>query len=226
MSTGALSLFLGVDVVHRLAVAVRFFDIFTRDTVQVPLTVTIPALRLRAFRAESDSTYRFVITNREVPAGGPFDILVETPGGEYEAREAMQVTLPIVVGHPPPVVRPDYLLEFPLWPTRLRKVPPAETAVTGRIISGGATNVDGLRVFLFEPPGPVPATPYAYTNGSGEFLFRLPQLHARMSGAVPIVTATLDIEIRDPILALVAPVIPGNVVVDLGRSSVFEFNVP
>jgi hypothetical protein len=226
MSSGASSLFIPVEITHRLAVAVRFIDIFTGEPVRLPLTVTIPALRLKAFHSLPDDTYRFIITNRDVPAGGPFDIEVEVPRDEYAAREPMQVTLPVVVGHPPPIVRPDFLVEFPLWPTRLRKVPPGETAVTGRIVSAGATNVEGLRVFLFDPPGPPPPSPYAYTDANGEFLFRLPGLRARMSGAVPVVTAPLDVEIRDPLLALVSPVVPSSIVVDLGRSSVFEFDVP
>jgi hypothetical protein len=219
-------LFVPVDIIHRLGVAVRLFDIFTGETVRVPMSVAIPELRLQAFHSEGDNTYRVLVTNRDVPAGGPFEIQVEVSSGEYEALEPMQVTLPIVVGHPPPVVRPDYLLEFPLWPTRRRKVPPGETAVVGRIITAGATNVEGLRIFLFQPPGPAPATPYAYTNEFGEFLFRLPQLHAQMSGGIAILTATLNIEIRDPALALVAPVNPGSIIVNLGRLSMFEFNVP
>jgi hypothetical protein len=226
MSTGVLALFVDVEIIHRLGVAVRLFDIFTRETVRVPLIVTLPVLRWTAIHAATDDTYRFVVTNRDIPGGPPFDIEVEAPNGEYEAREPMQVTLPIVVGHPPPVVRPDYLLEFPLWPTRLRRTPPGETAVVGRILSGGGTNVDGLRVFLFEPPGPVPVSPYAYTNVNGEFLFRLPQLHAHMAGTVPVVTTTLNIEIRDQVNAPVSPVNPGSVAVDLGRSSLFEFTVP
>ncbi len=220
------SRFMPVEIVHRLAVAVRFFDIFTGETVRIPLIVTIPDLRLQAFHAVTDDTYRFVVTNRDLPAAGTYEIAVDISGGEYEARGHITVPLPVTIPHPPPVVRPDYLAEFPLWPTRLRRPPSGETAVIGRIISGGATNVDGLRVFLFEPPGPPPASPFAYTNAAGEFLFRLPQLHAHMSGAVSVITATLDIEIRDPVFALVAPVIPGSILVDLGRTSLFEFNVP
>lgn len=226
MSANTFPLFVGVDIIHRLGVAVRFFDIFSGETVLAPLQVSIPAVRWTAFHAETDGTYRFVVTNEDVPTLLNADIEVLIPGEEYESREAMQVSLPIVVGHPPPVLRPDYLLEFPLWPTRRRRTPPGETAITGRIISGGVTNVDGLRVFLFEPPGPAPVSPYAYTNAAGEFLFRLPQLRARMSGTVPVITATLNIEIRDPTSALVAPVNPGSVVADLGRLSFFEFTVP
>jgi hypothetical protein len=226
MSTIALSLFTGIEITHRLGIAVRFFDIFTGESVTVPLRAAIPELRWTAFHSAADNTYRFLVTNADVPPGGPFEIEVEAAGGEYEAREPMQVSLPVVIGHPPPVVRSDYLLEFPLWPSRRRRVPPGETAVTGRIISGGATNVDGLRVFLFEPPGPAPVTPYAYTNAAGEFLFRLPQLQARMSGSTPVITATLNIEVRDSSNALIAPVNPASMVVDLGRSALFEFTVP
>jgi hypothetical protein len=226
MSSGVTTQpFVSVDLVHRLGFAVRFFDIFTGETIAVPLVVTLPDLRWSAFRAGRDDTYRFVVSNREIPAGGPFDIRVEIPGGEYEARERMQVALPIVIGHPPPIVRADYLLEFPLWPTRRRRTPPGETAITGRIVSGGATGVNGLRVFLFLPPGPAPAVPYAYTSAAGEFLFRFPQLRSRMSGPVAITTETLDLVIRDPANAVV-PVNPGSIVVDLGRPSLFEFAVP
>jgi len=221
------SQFSPIELTHRLAVAARFFDIFTGETVRAPLKVSIPALRLEAFHATSDDTYRFLVSNRDVPGGGPFDISVEIPRNEYEAREPMQIsTLPIVLGHPPPVVRSDFLLEFPLWPSRLRRSAPGETAITGRVVSAGATNVDGLRVFLLEPPGPPPPSPYAYTNAAGEFLYRLPRLQARMSGSVPVLTATLNIEIRDLTSALVTPVTPGNIVADLGRSSLFEFQVP
>ena len=220
------TLFVGVDLIHRLCIAVRFSDMFTGETVDTPMSVTIPSLRLAAFRADTDFTYRFVVTNRDIPVAAAADLQVEIPGGEYRAVEEMQVSFPISVGHPPPIIRPDYLAEFPLWPTRRRRPLAGETAVIGRITSGGATNVAALRVRLFVPPGPPPVRPYTYTDSNGEFFFRLPQLKARMSGSTPILTATLGVEIRDALNAIVSPVNPGSIVVNLGSSTLFEFTVP
>lgn len=220
------ALFIPVQIAHRLGIAVRLFDFFTGETVRVPMTLSIPDLRIEAFRADTDHTFRFLFTNRDVPAGGPFAIQADIPGGEYEAREPMQASLPVVVGHPPPVIRSDYLVEFPLWPTRARNRPPAETDVIGRVISAGVTDITNLRIFLFELPGSPPLSPYAYTNVNGEFLFRLPQLRAHMSGSTPVLTTNLGIQILDNTNAVVAPVTPASFTVGFGSTTFMQINVP
>jgi hypothetical protein len=111
-----------------------------------------------------------------------------------------------------------------LWPTRLKSLPAAETAVIGRVAStGGVTDIHGLRVDLFEPPGPAPASPYASTNESGDFVFRLPGLRAGMSGGTAVSDVTLTVELSRGGASVV--VNPNTITVPLGRISVVELTV-
>ena len=214
-----------VSLTHNLGVALRFVDMFSRRVVEVPLKVTVDALRWQAFRSESDGTYRFVATNRPVPAGN-FVVTVTDSSGIYSSREQLQVTLPVVIGHPPPLVRADYLVDVPLWPTPGFRSAQGETVVRGRVVSAGANVASALRVFLFPPPGPRPAQPYAWPDENGDFLFRIPGLRGSMSGNVPVTTATLDAEVLDAANNPVVPVNPANLVVRLGQTEYFVFNAP
>jgi hypothetical protein len=215
------------SLVHRLGAALRFLDAFAGTRVGVPLIVSIPAQNWTALRWEPDATYRFGVTNQLLPTG-LFDVTVDVPGGEYVSAEPFQVQLPPPsLPHAPPLLFSDYLVERPIWPTPTFRPPPGETAIHGRIdSSGGATAVSGLKVILFVWPGPVPASPYAYTNANGDFLFRLPGLKGSVSGMTVVSTADLGIEVRDPSNAVI-PVSPVSVFgVPLGRTSVLRFTAP
>lgn len=221
MSSAALAL--PLNFTHRLAVAFQFVDIFTLNPVPSPLEVSIPSERWTAFASESDHTYRLLATNRDVPAG-VFTVQVDSPSGEYAALEAISITLPVVVGHPPPVVRADFLITQPLWPTRLTRPAPGETAVVGRIASGGVTPLDGLRMFVFTG-GVAPATPYAYANELGEFLFRLPLAKTSFSGVSVTTHALFNVECLDSTNAVV-PIVPASIDLVFGRSHDIGFSVP
>lgn len=192
-------LFLSPAIVHRLGFAAQFVDHFTGLPVRTPLRVQIQSLRWRPFRSENDATYRFLRTNGDIPAGN-FTLEVECPTGEYENREPAVVTLPVVVGHPPPILSADYLVRAPLWPTRRLRPERGETIVAGRVVHAGPAPqapAPDVRVRLFTPALPPPGTPYAYTNAAGEFVYRLPGSRLSISGGVLIDTANLNVTVRN-----------------------------
>lgn len=203
---------------HRLGAALRFVDAFTGVPVAVPLRVLIPELPLVAVHHRG--IYRFLATGTPVPAG-VFAVAVECASGEYALREPLSVALPRpAVAHPAPALSSDYLIETPLWPTRRLRPPAGETALVGRLASGGATPLAGLAVRLFAAGGPPPAVPRAYADEAGEFLFRLPGLQ-QSSG---VATALLEIEVRSG--AAIVAAAPLQVQVPLGVVSFREFEVP
>ena len=207
-------LFVEPAVVHRLAVALRFVDRFTATPVSERQEVHLVGHEWwRPVFREEDSSYRFVVTNREVPALGAVDVAVASarPDAVYRNRVAFQVTIPPPGPVPVPLTTAHYLVERPLWPTRTLPIPPRETALVGRLLRAGQPLADH-RV-LFEATGPPgPATPEAWTDEHGEFLFRLPDLRVRVN---PIVTtANLQAEVTDGGGApqvITAPVLPLNV---------------
>jgi hypothetical protein len=213
-------------LVHRLAAALRFVDAFTGTPVRVRLAVSIPARRWRALRVAADATYRFVVTDADVPAG-VFDVAVTAPGGKYVNWEPFTMKLPLpAVPHLPPVRPSDFLITRTLWPTPQLRLPPRETAVLGLIRNGAAQPVAGLRVALFKPPGPAPAAPYTVTDAGGAFLFRLPQLRGSVVGTTVVSTASLAVEVRDA-LNNPLPVNPaGPQDIPLGEVSTLTFTVP
>lgn len=218
----ATGLFLPVRITHRIAAAFQFVDFFTQTPVTSKLTVSVPALKWEAFANDGDKTYRFVSTNREVPAG-VFAVAVTAPGGEYLAKEPISLTLPIIVGHPPPVIAADYLISQPLWPTRVARASAGETAITGRIQTGGGTVLDGLRIFIFT--GAIPVSPYAYVDKQGEFLSRLPQAKTFMSGGTVVTHSLFSVECRDPANTVV-PISPASIDLVFGSTQNVSFTVP
>lgn len=209
---------------HRLGVAMRFLDVFTGRPVRVPLAVTVPAEGWRAV-AREDATYRFVFTEREVPAG-LFDVEVEAPGGEYVSHVPVRLALPVVPATPPPpAVRGDYLVEPPLWPTRRLRVPAGETAVVALLESGGVNPVEGLEVRLFRDGEPVPAEPFARSDLEGELLFRLPWVRRELAGSMVLPPPTLRIEVRVP-SGPVLPAVPSTFVPEPGREQTLRIAVP
>jgi hypothetical protein len=214
------------QIVHRLAAAVRFVDAFTTSPLRVPLLVSVPARRWPALYSAGDATYRFLVSNGAVLAGA-FDVDVTAPGGEYVNWEPFQMQLPPpALPHPPPLRAGDFLLTRNLWPTPLLRLPPAETAVAGLVVSNSAAPVAGLRVRLYKPPGPPPANQYTRTDASGGFLFRFPQLRGSASGGVVVSTAAVVAEVRDALdnPLVVTPAGPQDI--PLGEVSVLTLTVP
>jgi hypothetical protein len=150
---------------------------------------------------------------------------VTDPAGEYVNWEPFQVQVPRPgLPHPPPLRASDYLVERKLWPTRNFRPPPGETAVAGRVVSGGVNPVSGLKVALFTAPGPAPAAPYTRTDEGGQFLFRFPLLKGEVTGGTVVAQVSLGVEVRDAGGLLTAT--PATVTVPLGRVSVLTFTIP
>ena len=212
------------SVRHRLAAALRFTDAFTGKPVTSPLEVLaetlpivpgMPNLPWRAAAAPTDGSYRFFVTNEAAMPVGPISVTVSCPRGDYFDFEGGAIVLPLpFTAHPPTPARSDFLVTRTLWPTRSLKIPPGETAVVARVRSAGATPVDRLRVKIWSGLGPPPATPYTYTDGSGELVFRLPALKTVVGGVITP-TATMSLEIRVP-PAYVTTVAPTQIVTDAG----------
>jgi hypothetical protein len=184
----------------------------------------------RAISRPSDGTYRFMVSNRAVLPVGAIAITVSAPGREYVNFETFSVTLPRpFVAHPPTPDRSDFLIERPLWPTRSLRIPPGETAVVGHVKTAGTTAIAGLRIKIWPSGSPMPATPYAYTDDAGEFLFRLPALKGSVSGGVVTSSASLALDVRLP-PAYVTPVVPTvppiPFTVTLGGISTVQIDVP
>lgn len=220
------------SVRHRLAAAFRFVDIFTGKPVGVPLDVRVEAFPLpfvkgrpnlpwRAVPGPNDGTYRFFVTNDTVMPASPSPIPVtvsvptNAPKEAYVSFEKVEVTLPLpLTAHPPTPARSDFLIEKTLWPTRAVKVPAGETAVVAVVKTAGATSIEKLMVKLWTGLGPPPVSPYAYTDASGEFLFRLAELKTVVGGVIST-TATVNIEIRVP-PTYAAAVVPTQIKTDAG----------
>ena len=211
---------------HQLAIAYQFTDAFTGLVVRTPLAVTIPELRWTALRSEQDFTYRFVVTNQDVPAGGPFDVVVAAPLGDYVALEPIALTLPVVVAHPPPVRRSDYLVSLPLWPTR-KFAGVNETVVIGHVTSSGATSVDRLKVVLDRTPAPYGnPRPFTRTDAHGDFLYRVPESKGwDTANNVPITQETLAITVTDSNgNSVIAN--PSQFPIDVGATQIVRFTIP
>ena len=212
------------SVRHRLAAAFRFTDAFTGKPVTSPLDVLVetlpivpgmPNLPWEAVAAPTDGSYRFFVTNETVMPVGAINVTVSSLRGDYFDFEGGAIVLPLpFTAHPPTPARSDFLVTRTLWPTRSLKIPPGETAVVARVRSAGATPVDRLRVKIWSGLGPPPATPYTYTDGSGELVFRLPALKTVVGGVITP-TATMSLEIRVP-PAYVTTVAPTQIVTDAG----------
>jgi hypothetical protein len=227
-------------IVHRLGAVLRFVDAFSAVPVRARLEVRVESLPVvagmpgtpwNAVPGRGDGTYRLMVSGGTVLPVGAIAVTVSAPGREYVNFEPFTVALPRpLVAHPPTPARSDFLVERPLWPTRSLKVPPGETAIVGRVSStGGTTAVARLRVKLWPSGSPMPASPYAYTDDAGEFLFRLPALTGSVSGGVVVSTADLALDVRLPPayvtpVAPTAPAIPFTV--SLGQASTLQIDVP
>ncbi len=223
-------------VTHRLALAFRFVDAFSGGEVSVPLDVSAPSLPFVpgvlmppvpwesvAFR----NVYRFATTNNETAPVGAIDFQVLDPTGIYASFEKITVALPLPVSTPP--VPSDFLVENTLWPTRMYRPHAPETETVLVVKSGGATNIAGLQVRVWKHTGgPPPATPYTYTDASGEALFRLlgSDFTRTLTGGP---TVAVDLELRLPPLftttvAILSPPLP--ITIDLGTTTTLILDVP
>lgn len=215
---------------HRLAVALRFVDVFTRRPIDASLLVTIPELGWEAVHCATDSTYRFLVTEADIPSVSNLEVHVEDPGHVYLNHSDIRLTLPWTV--PTPNTMADYLEEHVLWPTRLFQVPWGETAVVGRLTSDSAPVVDldvfftaGVRLFSPTPDEPQvpPVTPFARTNSDGEFLFRLLDVSRAVSGDPDPLEVGVEVK-RGGISE--HPVDPPTFVPDPGRVKTLTFEIP
>ena len=208
---------------HHLVVALRFVDVFTPRPVEppppertiepappvrsfdTPLRVTIPELGWKAVHRATDSTYRFVVTEANVPTG-TFRVIVEDPDQRYVNHSPITLTLPLTS---------PGLVEHALWPTRKFKVPTGETAMVGRLVSTSAS---------FSPADqPPPTMPFARSNQNGEFLFRLPEV-SRESDGTPR-PASMAVQVTREGVP-VGSVAPSTFVPDPGQVQFIRFEIP
>ena len=222
---------------HRLAVALRCVDAFTGALVTVPLDVRVetlasypdmPRLPWRAQRA-TDGTYRLLTTNETQPPAAAVDVVVTAPDGEYLDLEPAPIVLPRPIAGPFPV-RGDFIVTRRLWPTRRLPLPKGETAVIGTIRTAAGAPAAGHRVTLGEAPIP-PGAPYGYSDASGDFLVRLPNVRTLSPPPASVIraTASLSIELRAPpaFAALVAPTAPAfPLPVPIGQPSTLFITIP
>jgi hypothetical protein len=228
-----------------LAVVVRFVDGFTGQPVRDRFLVSIPRFAVNSAGrwSESDATYRFSLPNLKLEDGvpempsGTFNLTVTSsdgvnlysdppqapPQSSYAALMPLQVKIPPVAAHQPPVLVTDYLVELPLWPTASFRVPAGETAVLGWIVSAGGTSVAALKLKLFQSNTGASGEPWVSTDAAGQFLYRLPNL-ARPAGPEPQVTLTIQMvdQMNRPLT-----VAPSSPTISFGKlSGPLRFTVP
>lgn len=206
---------------HRLAAALRFFDVFTSRPVETPLKVTIPGLDWTAVRCDNDSTYRFMVTEARVPSG-TFQVVVEDPEKIYVNHQLIELTLP-AASATPPISRGDFLHEYPLWPTRRYKIPPGETAVVGRLTSTSSSDVENLEVRIYPAGQSPPDTPFACSDMDGEFLYRLPDVVSDTNGDPRPANLAVQVQREG---AAVGPVTPSSFRPIPGRMCTITFVIP
>jgi hypothetical protein len=171
----------------------QFYDAFfyPLDDRVSPITsqldVSIPSLRLRAFRSDDDSSYRFsaLTLTQPAPTGTNLSVQVIASEGVYVSLEPILLTLPLPLSVPP--TRADFLIPKPLWPTVAVRPPVGETAIRGQIRRATVQPVANLKVEVWSGLGPPPpGTPYTRTSATGDFLYRLPRLKGAAGTSVSI----------------------------------------
>lgn len=235
--------FLHPRIEHRLVAAVRFLDAFTGKTVGVPLDVRINRLptvdgpfRLPwvAGRALDGETHRFLLTNRETEPRGSVDLVVTAPGGEYADFEPRPLALPLPRTGSGTVTDFDaFRVERALWPTRLFRLPPGETAIVGDVrASSTRAPLAGYRIVLTAVGTTVRPGTHSqwrtYTDAQGEFVVRAPGVVERPAHSVQVTTLRATFEVRAPpdYVRVVPPRTPtGEVSFQVGKVNVFRITV-
>lgn len=216
------------QITHRLAVALRFVDIFTGRAVDDELRVRIDGHDDWApVYGASDSTYRFTRSVEPLPNLGLVGVTVEsieTPA-RYANRTALQITVPSAGPVPSPMTFAHHLVEHPLEPTTAFRPPNGETSLRGVVLRAGTPQPDfQLAIGVGAPP--VPATAVAHTDANGEFVYRLPAAAAVVAGLVVSTTAALHIIVSDAggaVQAVTSPPLP--LIVPLGRTTSLSITV-
>lgn len=208
-------------ITHELAAAVRLVDGFTGTPLRERYDVRISGQEwwVPLYR-EEDATYRFLLSNRPLPALGSVSLVVTSPDPGAAHADLGGLTLTIPGPAPPvPLTVGHFLVEHPLWPTRSFRPPPGETFIKGRCVRAGQP-VAGQLVQIAEGAAPLPATPAARTDADGEFAYRLPDLRVDATTPGTVVdTADLHVAVADGGVAqvLTAPALP--IVVPIGRTT-------
>lgn len=192
---------------HRLGIVIRFVDVFTGRVIDSPMRVSVPDQEWIAVKGKTDATYRFLFTEQAVPAGN-FTVEVISLTQEYQNLQVLQISLPVVPSIPP--LRSDFIVEHPLWPTRKFKIPAGESAVTGRIVSGGVNAVDDLQIRFYEQGTLPSAAPAAFSDAQGEFVYRLPWYSYQVAGSVVSPPPDIDIEITGT-GGVITPINPASI---------------
>lgn len=204
-------------VVHRLSLAVRPIDHFTREPVPQELPLRIADGLRRpihapggASRRQIDGAYRFV----DLPAG-PARILWREPftrshGGWMRIGDDPVVALPLA--------DPLRFVDIEFWPAAHAAAAPSATGVRGKLVGP-----DSARQRLRITPQGEPFDRHTQSDAAGEFLFMPPgRLPVDANGDAP-----LRIEVR---AADGAPrVVVGATVASTSPASVYpgaDFNVP
>jgi hypothetical protein len=221
------------SVVHHLAAAIRFLEVFSGEEISAPLEVEAPSLPVvvgmpqlpwRAVRERN--VYRFQVSNREVMPSGSIAVTVACPAGDFANFEAINLSLPPVLSVPFPVAS-DFLLERPLWPTRKFALRAGETAMIVSLRSGGATDVRGIRIKAKRSGALPPDPPATYTDEDGETVVRLMgDAFRRIPGTTSV---PVDFDLRLPPLfaapaAVLAPALP--LTIDLGTITTVFLDLP
>jgi hypothetical protein len=204
-------------VMHRLSLAVRPIDHFTREPVpqELPLRIADDLRRPihapgGSSRRQVDGAYRFV----DLPAG-PARILWREPftrshGGWMRIGDDPVVTLPLA--------DPLRFVDIEFWPAAHAAAAPSATGVRGKLV-GAKIAQQRLRI---APPGE-PFDRYTQSDATGEFLFMPPgRLTVDADGAAPL---RIEVRAADGTPRVVA----SSTVVSTSPASVFpgaDFNVP
>jgi len=175
-------------VSHRLSLAIRFIDHFSRQPVadELPVRLADSLLRpvLRAGgggRRQDDGAYRFIGA-----PGGPARVLWRRPFARGHGPWMRWEPDPLLVL---PLAEPAGLVDVELWPAAHAGAAPAATGVRGKL---GGPQAGGQTVRIARAGQPFER--YTRSDDSGNFLF-LPAspLTLDASGRVPLL-----IEVRAP----------------------------
>jgi len=153
---------------HSLSFVVRFNNHFTGAPVATELPVRLEGSLVRPVaqrggteRRHADGTYRYIDLRSGVHRVRWLPPFTRSYGGWISWEGLPEVTVPSA--------HPEDPIERDLWPAASAYVPPAMTAVRGKL---SGTGVAGLEVRIDVPAGPW--LHFTRSDDSGEFLYLLP----------------------------------------------------